>query len=154
MTLATVPRHLAMSPKLSDAAESAIRTSPGPGSGNETECTSWASAGSPWRTTLTAVYRRPHDGDCTAARGSAACMQGCLCQWCRGRHRRGVHGDQVLDEGLVAQLRSAVPAAPLQQPGAVGDGPEDEHHHQREALRAKRIGDLARSLDEQREHVV
>ena len=54
MTLATVPRQRAMSPKLSEAAETAMRTSPGPGSGIGMSETSSASAGSPCLTTRTA----------------------------------------------------------------------------------------------------
>ena len=47
MTAATPPRQRAMSPKLSEAALTATRTWPAPGSGASTSCTSTTAAGSP-----------------------------------------------------------------------------------------------------------
>ena len=55
MTAATPPRQRAMSPKLSEAALTATRTWPAPGSGTSTSCTSTTSAGSPLRTTRAAL---------------------------------------------------------------------------------------------------
>ena len=70
MTAATPPRQRAMSPKLSEAALTATRTWPAPGSGTSTSCTSTTSAGSPLRTTRAAltVSGRPGRGGSPSAR--------------------------------------------------------------------------------------
>jgi len=75
MTLATPPRQRAMSPKLSEAADTATRTSPGPASGTGTSMTSMASAGRPWRTTRTALTAPP-----SRAWDAHGTKEPCLCQ--------------------------------------------------------------------------
>ena len=59
ITLATVPRQRAMSPKFSDAAATSTRTSPGPGSGTGMSWSSSASSGAACCTTRTARMWSP-----------------------------------------------------------------------------------------------
>src|SRR6266545_7011182 len=153
-TLATVPRQRAMSPKFRDAAETAMRTSPGPTSGTGMSWTSSASVGAPCRTTRTAFTARPPE--CVAGRGQGngnkyPCLRQAVA---RCGHRGGRHLHQVPHERLVLQLGTPLAAAPAEQAGAVSHRPQDEGGDEREPLDADVVADVGHAGREERVHLV
>jgi len=144
MTLATVPRQRAMSPKLSDAADTATPDLAGRHLGGRNLLNLNASVGSPWRTTRTAFKT-------VDLLSAGAPMHAAATVISRGAYVTGTGAPiaaaaiatRFLDERLVVELRAAMTRSPLQQPGAVGDGTQDEHHHQREPFGAKGIRENA-----------